>query len=284
MGEAMIRNRLKYTEPDYSQDWEYTTNATATLVTKYIGSNTEVIVPNKIGSKPVIMNISNYSNGVFVNNPNITSITFRDNINFINNDMSYTFYNCSNLKTVSNMPNSVTNMLQTFYECHNLTQVDVIPNNVTNMYRTFYNCYNLVQSPNIPINVTNMSYTFYFCQKITSTPVIPNSVTNLCGSFYYCTGLQNVVGNIPHSVTDMGSTFRYCSNLIGNIIIESENITTFLNCFHNTNSSKVKNVYIPCLYGNHEYTITYNSAYNASSGIKISGIKIFDLNPGGGSN
>ena len=181
------------------------------------------------------------------------------------------------------MPDSVTNMLQTFYECHNLTQVDRIPNNVTTMYRTFYNCYNLANTPSIPNSVTDMSYTFYFCQKITSTPVIPNSVTNLCGSFYYCTGLQNVVGNIPRSVTDMGSTFRYCSNLMGNIIIESENITTFLNCFHNTNSSKVKNVYIPCLYGNHVYTITYNSAYNASSGINtISGIKIFDSNPGGG--
>ena len=48
-----------------------------------------------------------------------------------------------------------------------------------------------------------------------------------------------------------GLTTLYCSNLMGNIIIESETITTFLNCFHNTTSSKVTNVYIPYFYRNY---------------------------------
>ena len=53
--DAIIRNRLKYTEPDYSQDWQYTTNSTATLVTKYIGANTIVVTPNKIKRRPVVL-------------------------------------------------------------------------------------------------------------------------------------------------------------------------------------------------------------------------------------
>ncbi len=77
----------------------------------------------------------------------------------------------------------------------------------------------------------------------------------------------------------MSSTFRYCTNLIGNIIIESENITTFLNCFHNTNASKTKYVYIPYKYTNGVNTKTYNAAFNTSSGINsISGVKVYDIN------
>ena len=77
--DAIIRNRLKYTEPDYSKDWTYTTNSTSTLVTKYIGTNTIVVTPNKIKRRPVVLqNSANTSSGVFTNNRNITSVTFND--------------------------------------------------------------------------------------------------------------------------------------------------------------------------------------------------------------
>ena len=118
--DAIIRNRLKYTEPDYSQDWQYTTNATKTLVTKYIGTNTVVVTPNKINKRPVVLqNSSNSSSGVFTNNKNITSVTFSDGITFTNNRMSYTFYNCHNLTQAPNIPNSVTDMASTFCNCFN---------------------------------------------------------------------------------------------------------------------------------------------------------------------
>ena len=86
--DAIIRNRLKYTEPDYSQDWEYTTNSTATLVTKYIGTNTVVITPNKIKRRPVVLqNSANSSSGVFTYNRNITSVTFNNGVTVNNNCM-----------------------------------------------------------------------------------------------------------------------------------------------------------------------------------------------------
>ena len=277
--DAIIRNRLKYTEPDYSKDWKYTPNSTATLVTKYIGANTAVVTPNKIKKLPVVLqNSPNASSGVFTNNQNITSVTFSDGITFTNNSMVYTFYSCTNLTQAPNIPNSVTNMYRTFYYCTNLTQAPNIPNSVTNMSYTFFNCRNLTQAPNIPNSVTDMSGTFQYCHNLTPAPIIPNRVINMCKTFSYCYNLTQAP-NIPNSVTDMAYTFSDCTNLIGNIIIKSENISNFSNCFHYTNASKIKKVYIPYKYANGVNTKTYNAAFNSSYGINgKNGVTVYDIN------
>ena len=231
--DAIIRNRLKYTEPDYSKDWTYTTNSTSTLVTKYIGTNTIVVTPNKIKRRPVVLqNSATSSSGVFTNNRNITSVTFNDGITFTNN-----------------------NMANTFSYCRSLTQAPNIPNSVINMAFTFYSCTNLTQAPNIPNSVTNMASTFYYCNKLTHAPNIPNNVTNMASTFYYCT------------------------NLIGSIIIRSENITNFRYCFYDTDASKIKKVYIPYKYANGVNTKTYNAAFNTSYGINGKyGVTVYDIN------
>ena len=85
MGEAMIRGRR--TRINYAKDFEYTTNDTATLVTKYIGSKTEVVVPNKIEGKPVVLqNSANRISGVFTNNRNIVSVRFSEGVSIANNE------------------------------------------------------------------------------------------------------------------------------------------------------------------------------------------------------
>jgi len=81
-------------------------------------------------------------------------------------------------------------------------------------------------------------------------------------SFYYCTNLVNAPDmSNANSLTNMASTFENCNNLVSNIIINSENIINAINCFNNT--SLDKNVYIPFIYDNSEYTLTYNSFINA---------------------
>ena len=253
--DAIIRNRLKYTEPDYSKDWTYTTNSTATLVTKYIGANTVVVTPNKIKKLPVVLqNSPNASSGVFTYNRNITSVTFDDGIIFTNNSMAYAFSLCTKLRQAPVIPNSVTNMGSTFSDCINLTDAPVIPNSVTNMDDTFSYCYNLTQAPVIPNSVIRMGSTFRVCKNLTQAPIIPNSVTNM----YY--------------------TFNGCQNLTGNIVIKSENITNFRNCFYNTNASKAKKVYIPYKYANGVNTKTYNAAFNSGYGINgKNGVTVYDI-------
>ena len=77
----------------------------------------------------------------------------------------------------------------------------------------------------------------------------------------------------------MAYTFSDCTNLIGNIIIKSENISNFSNCFHYTNASKIKKVYIPYKYTNGVNTKTYNAAFNGSYGISgKNGVTVYDIN------
>ena len=191
---------------------------------------------------------------MFTNNRNIKSITFKNGITFTNNSMSYMFAYCYNLTNAPNIPNSVVRMTSTFYYCNNLTQAPVIPNSVVNMASTFRNCTKLQQAPNIP-----------------------NSVMDMTNAFNGCTDLREVP-NIPNSVTIMSNTFRNCVNLQGNIIIKSENISNFRNCFTGY-SSKIKNVYIPYQYANGVNTKTYNAAFNTRYGINgKNGVTVYDIN------
>ena len=193
--DAIMRNRLKYTEPDYSQDWQYTTNATKTLVTKYIGTNTVVVTPNKINKLPVVLqNSANYRSGVFTNNRNITSVTFDYGITFTNNSMSYTFAYCYNLTQAPNIPNSVNSMANTFSYCKKLTQAPVIPNSVTDMARTFYYCTNLIG--NIIIKSKNIT-TFRNCFYSTNA----SKIKNVYIPYKYANGVNTKTYNAAFNTT-----------------------------------------------------------------------------------
>lgn len=190
----MMRSRK--TRINYAKDWEYTTNDTMTLVIKYIGSKTNVVVPNKIEGKPVVLqNNPNYQMGVFTNNKNITSVRFTDGVKFANNNMHYAFYNCHNLINAPVIPNSVTDMGSTFENCTNLVNAPVIPNSVTSMSRTFLNCYNLVNAPVIPNGVTYMVYTFGDCRNLKGNIYIKSNRinnTSMQSCFYNTTLPKNV--------------------------------------------------------------------------------------------
>ena len=159
------------------------------------------------------------------------------------------FYNCSDLTSVT-IPNSVTNIIKdAFYNCSKLTSVYiwdleawckiyfngntsnplcyahhlflngleikdlVIPNSVTSIVDyTFYGCSGLT-SVTIPNSVTNIgNNAFSGCSGLTSV-TIPNSVTSIGDyTFSSCTGLTSVT--IPNSVTSIGDyTFYRCSGL-----------------------------------------------------------------------
>ena len=285
---------------NYAKDWEYTTNDTATLVTKYIGTKRHVVVPNKIEGKPVVLQNGSYSSGVFTNNQNIISVRFSDGVKFTNNTMWGTFLNCSNLVNVSVIPNSVTSMQRMFYGCYKLVNAPVIPNSVTSMDGTFMGCFGLVNAPVIPNSVTDMSWTFDRCYNLINAPVIPANVSDMTGTFNGCYSLVNapVIPNgvtdmgwaflgcaslinapvIPNSVMYMSYTFQSCRNLKGNIFIKSNRIdnTSMQDCFGNT--TLPKNVYIPYT-GYNAIANTWNAAFNATYGINgKNGVTVMDIN------
>ena len=223
---------------DYTKDFEYTTNSTSCLITKYIGTKKDVVVPSRIEGKPVVIQNSSYYSGVFTNNRNIISVKFSEGVSIANNNMAYMFNRCFSLVNAPVIPANVTSMDSTFYFCDNLVNAPAIPANVTNMSHTFAACTNLVNAPAIPASVTSMdstfthctnlvnapdmsnatnvnymSYTFSNCDNLVNAPAIPTSVTSMDSTFESCISLVNAP-DIPASVTSMDNTFHNCTNLV----------------------------------------------------------------------
>ena len=111
----------------------------------------------------------------------------------------YTFYNCSELTSIT-LPASITSISGfAFMDCSSLTSIE-IPNSVT-----------LIGE-----------YAFYSCSGLTSI-VIPDSVTSIGESaFDSCTNLASIT--IPNSVTSIGNyAFSSCDGL-ESIVVESGNV------------------------------------------------------------
>ena len=90
----------------------------------------------------------------------------------------YSFYNCSNLKSV-NIPDSVSNISDgAFKNCASLTEIS-LPSGISSIGReTFSRCSSLT-SVEIPYGVTDIGdAAFLFCKSLTSV-YIPSTVRNI---------------------------------------------------------------------------------------------------------
>lgn len=179
----------------------------------------------------------------YVNNYDLSNITFRNNSNI--QSVDGLFHNWSN-----------SSLEYAFENCTNLIYTMNINHNVVSINYAYKNCSNLVVYPDISNNtkIKYMSGTFCGCNKITSAPTIPNSVITI------------------------DKAFDGCTNLTGDIFIHSNEITNAIDCFNNT--SIAKNVYIPFTYQNGDNTATYNAFIEAeySASIRKNGVLLKDLN------
>ena len=78
------------------------------------------------------------------------------------NSMSNAFNGCSNIKSITNINDSIVNIDYTFYRCSKLIETPDISNcqNLTSMNNTFTNCSKLTDVSSIPNNITHMNSTF----------------------------------------------------------------------------------------------------------------------------
>lgn len=180
-------------------DWNTKTGATFTVtvaaatntfyfdettgtITKYVESDTVVVIPSKINGVPV----ETIGNTAFQNSA-VTSVTIPDSVTAI---YSGAFANCSQLTNIS------------------------IPNSVTFIgFSTFEHCTSL-KSITLPSSLNSISEALFFgCSQLT-TIHIPDSVPSIQSyAFYHCENLETI--RIPVSVTSIGNNaFADCPSLM----------------------------------------------------------------------
>lgn len=180
-------------------DWNTKTGATFTVtvaaatntfyfdpttgtITKYVESDTVVVIPSKINGVPV----ETIGHGAFERSA-VTSVT---------------------------IPDSVTAILdRAFANCFQLTNIS-IPNSVTSIgFSAFEHCTSL-KSITLPSSLRNISmFLFHNCSQLT-TIHIPDSVISIQDfAFGNCTSLETI--HIPVSVTSIGNhAFAGCPSLM----------------------------------------------------------------------
>ena len=125
-------------------------------ITKFVGSETEVIIPSTIENNGTTYKVTAIANGKYGElgafyDSNITSIVIPDTVTSIG---SSAFYSCDSLTSIT-IPDSVTRIgSYAFNGCSGLTSI-TIPSRVTSISeRAFYDCYALAEVYNYSPSIT----------------------------------------------------------------------------------------------------------------------------------
>ena len=193
---------LVCTEGDYT----YTISSEKATITKYTGSDTAIILPEKLGKYPVTA----IGENAFKDNKTLQTVLCSGAITTLG---EHAFSGCVSLTTVT-LPNALTVIgLYAFDGCTALESI-VLPDSVTTIgYRAFANCTKL-SSINIPLNWTTVNIwnggdIFKGCVKLTSLTV-PEGITAIPNyAFEDCNYLQTIT--LPSTLTSIGeSAFSGC--------------------------------------------------------------------------
>ena len=208
------------------KDWKYTETADSIIISKYIGTNTDLTIPAEFNNKQVIFTALN--TGQF--SGNLTSLNFisvnNKKVQVQSDSMFIAFQNFVNLKTVDFSGidlNAIYNLENSFYRCTSLQSINFGSNtfpNVTSFKGMFFECSNLESvigqfTMNSANNLQNM---FSGCSKLKSLDTSKwdtKNVTNMYGLF----GNNFQLGDIDVSnwnvskVTNMELMFTSCYNI-----------------------------------------------------------------------
>ncbi len=209
----------------------HTYNEETVQIDKYIGSDSEVVIPSEIDGKKV----TSIGGWAFENCTSLTSVTIPDSVTSIG---KVAFAGCRSLTSVT-IGNSVTSIGESAFEyCRSLTSI-TIPDSVMRIDRAaFAGCTSLT-SITIPDSVVRFNAAFINCTSLTSV-TIGNSVTSISEfAFQNCTSLTSIT--IPDSVTSIGKCAFYgCTSLTSIAIPDS---VTSISEFAFQNCNKLTDVY-----------------------------------------
>ena len=165
--------------------------------------------------------------------------------NFFYRNMSYMFYNCNNLNSISlaNNIKYVNDMQYMFYNCISLQSIQLNQfetNSCTNCYidisHLFYNC---KQLKNIDFNhdfcVKDINSMFYNCESLLSVDIDSFKSShlyhiNMSYLFYNCLNLNTIKGNFSNFfISDTRNMFYNCKSLRYKVFDTDDNIFIYIN-------------------------------------------------------
>lgn len=170
------------------------------VLTKYIGSSKNVVIPNgvkRIAEGAIIgVLVTDGEDGKYAISKNISSIVIPDSVTIIDKK-AFETAGCWEVREIV-IPNSVTSIGdEAFSSCGSLVRV-TMPNNIPNMgNRVFSNT-----SIKNPI-VLNDGKMLYYVPKAYETYAIPSSVTSIGNEAFSGTNIKNLI--IPEGVKNIGN-------------------------------------------------------------------------------
>ena len=214
-----------------TSDFEYNENSNGGItLEKYIGNDTDVVIPQTINGKPVTM----IGGWCFSRKFDLRSVTIPDSVTIIS---SCAFSQCTNLETVK-LPSNLERLVSGVFEGSGITEIS-FPLTLKRVgYRTFADCKNLKEIF-IPKGVIFEEEVFAYAglEKIT----FEEGVEVIAQAMFFGTPIKEVV--LPQSVKTIGnSAFADCANL-ESIVLNEGLITIDTYAFGGT--SKLKEIIIP---------------------------------------
>ena len=208
-----------------ASDFQYLVDPEGVVITKYIGTEEEVVVPSEISGTSVV----EISNNAFANNTEIKTVYLPNSILFIeygafcNSSVekvflpknltricSYVFYGCKNLKQIT-FPNTIERIEPYAFGESGLEEL-VLPNSVQHIMEfSFYNCTKL-KSITFSENLKSIG-TGAFAFTAVAEVSLPDSIRHLSAEvFMECDELVSI--KFPRDITFIPSHFLYsCSKL-----------------------------------------------------------------------
>ena len=231
--------------------YEYTVEDGRVTITKYLGSESEVIVPGKIEGKPVVAIGAN----AFAKNEAIVKMTLPasvasigqsafamctklESINAENVESfgAYAFFQCSSLKAIAFKDSIETLPVYLFSECTSLANVK-LPANLKALSNHLFDACERLKSVDIPDGVTLIDRSAFENAGI-ETIVIPDTVTKIGDYAFENAPLTTVT--FGKNVEELGSlVFWGCDKLTEIVIPDKVSAIPYGTFFNCTNLTKV---------------------------------------------
>ena len=190
-----------------NEEWSYEIKNGSVTIYKYLGSGSEVTIPDQIDGYPVTQLVDS----AFDSNNNITKVIFPDTITKIG---KYCFSYCRNLEGPLVLPKNLTSLGERAFEfCSSLSGDLVIPDGITEIESQVFWGAGFDGVLTLPNNLRKIGYEAFRGSGFSGTLMLPPNLKSIGEAAFFRTDFEGTV-TIPNSVTSIAKDAFYdCNNI-----------------------------------------------------------------------